>query len=111
MEVRKIAGALGAEISGIDLGRPLSREDAGALRRAFLEHLVVFARGQELGPDQFLGFAEAMGEPVEYPFVTGLEGYPTIIEVKKLEHEKVNFGGVWHSDTTSTSPTMVSPRP
>jgi len=100
VEVRRIAGALGAEISGIDLGRPLGKADARALRRALLEHLVIFVRGQELGPDQFLGFAEAMGEPVEYPFVTGLEGYPTIIEVKKLEHEKVNFGGVWHSDTT-----------
>ena len=29
----------------------------------------------------------------------GLDGYPHIIEVKKLEHERVNFGGVWHTDT------------
>lgn len=36
---------------------------------------------------------------MEYPFVNGIAGYPTIIEVKKLEHEKVNFGGVWHTDT------------
>ena len=41
-----------------------------------------------------------MGTPVEYPFVKGLEGFPHIIEVKKLEHETVNFGGIWHSDTT-----------
>jgi taurine dioxygenase len=31
--------------------------------------------------------------------VKGIPGFPEIIEVKKLEHERVNFGGVWHSDT------------
>src|SRR5262245_57828534 len=41
-----------------------------------------------------------MGQPVEYPFVKGIEGFPEIIEVKKLEHERSNFGGIWHSDTT-----------
>ena len=47
-----------------------------------------------------MNFAKKMGTPVEYPFVKGFEDYPEIIEVKKLEHEKINFGGVWHSDTT-----------
>jgi taurine dioxygenase len=41
-----------------------------------------------------------MGQPIEYPFVRGIDGFPEIIEVKKLPHETVNFGGVWHSDTT-----------
>ena len=44
-------------------------------------------------------FARRFGEPVEYPMVKGIEGYPLIIEVAKLEHERVNFGGIWHSDT------------
>ena len=61
---------------------------------------MIFLRGQELSPEQFLRFAQAMGEPVEYPFVKGLPGYPVIIEVKKLENERTNFGGIWHSDTT-----------
>jgi taurine dioxygenase len=39
------------------------------------------------------------GEPIEYPFVTGIEGFPLITPVVKLEHERVNFGGLWHSDT------------
>lgn len=100
MKIRKIAGALGAEISGIDLSAGLNREQAGAIRAALLEHLVIFLRDQPLSPRQFLDFARAMGTPVEYPFVQGIEGFPHIIEVKKLEHERVNFGGVWHSDTT-----------
>jgi taurine dioxygenase len=46
---------------------------------------------------------------VEYPFVKGIEGYPEIIEVKKLAHETVNFGGIWHSDTTYLAePPMAS---
>jgi taurine dioxygenase len=99
LEIRKIAGALGAEILGIDLSKPLSQDLAREIRRAFLEHLVVFFRGQNLTPAQFLAFARGMGEPVEYPFVKGLPEHPEIIQVIKLEHERTNFGGIWHTDT------------
>ena len=69
------------------------------IRRAWLEHLVVFFRDQALEPDEFLAFARRIGEPVEYPFVKGIDGFPEIIAVTKLPHETVNFGGIWHSDT------------
>jgi taurine dioxygenase len=98
MNVRPVAGALGAEITGVDLRR-LSESEAGEIRRTWLEHLVVFFRDQELTPSEYMAFARRVGEPVEYPFVRGIAGFPEIIEVKKLEHEKVNFGGIWHSDT------------
>jgi taurine dioxygenase len=100
MHIRKIAGALGAELSGIALTKPLSAEQAAEVRQALLEHQVIFMRRQPLTPQQFLEFAQAMGEPIEYPFVKGVDGFPFIIEVKKLKHERSNFGGVWHSDTT-----------
>ena len=100
MQVKKIAGALGAEISGVDLSQGVSAGLAGEIRQVFLEQQVIFLRKQSLSPAQFLTFAQAMGQPIEYPFVKGIEGFPHIIEVKKLEHEKVNFGGIWHSDTT-----------
>jgi taurine dioxygenase len=99
LEIRKIAGALGAEIRGVDLSEPLPQAMVDALRRAFLEHLVVFFRGQNLSPAQFLAFARTMGEPIEYPFVKGLPEHPEIIQVTKLEHERTNFGGIWHTDT------------
>jgi taurine dioxygenase len=98
MEVRRIAGALGAELLGIDL-RNLSAATVAAIRRAFLEHQVIFFRDQQLEPAQFMAFARTMGKPVPYPFVPGIEGFPEVIEVKKLEHERHNFGGIWHSDT------------
>ena len=100
MHIRKIAGALGAELSGIDLSKGVPPSLAALIRKAFLEHQVIFLRNQNLTPAQFLDFGRAMGEPIEYPFVKGLDGFPHIIEVKKLEHEKTNFGGIWHSDTT-----------
>ena len=100
LQVKRIAGALGAEIHGLDLAPGLSDSQAAQVREVFLEHQVIFLRDQKLDAQQYLRFAQAMGKPIEYPFVKGLEGFPEIIEVKKLEHERSNFGGIWHSDTT-----------
>jgi len=98
MKVKRIAGALGAEVEDVDL-RELQRDLVAAIREAWLEHQVLFFHDQPLTLDQYLAFAQALGEPVEYPMVPGLAGYPKVIEVKKLEHERVNFGGIWHTDT------------
>ena len=100
MKIKRISGALGAEITGVDLTQTLSVGLADDIRAIFLEHNVIFVKNQPLTSLQFINFAKTMGTPVEYPFVKGFEDFPEIIEVKKLEHEKINFGGVWHSDTT-----------
>jgi len=97
VEIRRLAGALGAEILGVDLSRSIPAQE---IRQAFLEHQVVFFRDQKLDPAQLMAFARTMGKPIEYPFVKGIPGFPEVIEVKKLEHERHNFGGIWHSDTT-----------
>ena len=97
--IHPVSGALGAEISGIDLSRDVDAQTLEQLRRAWLEHLVLFFRDQPLTPAQFLAFARRFGEIIEYPFVKGLEEHPEIIPVVKLAHERINFGGVWHSDT------------
>lgn len=100
LDVRPIAGALGAEIHGVDLSSDLDDEQVAAIRRIWLEHGVVFFRDQNLPPDRFMAFAERFGRPIEYPFVKGIDDYPKIIQVAKYETEKVNFGGIWHADTT-----------
>jgi taurine dioxygenase len=84
----------------VDLARTLTPEVVGEIRQALLAHLVIFFPRQELGPAELLAFAERFGQPTEYPQLKGLPGYPLVIAVTKLEHERVNFGGVWHSDTT-----------
>jgi taurine dioxygenase len=100
MKIRRVAGALGAEVSEIDLRLPVSAGLAQAISQALLDHQVIFIPDQDITPAQFMAFAQSMGEPIEYPFVKGITGFAHIIEVKKLEHETVNFGGIWHSDTT-----------
>lgn len=99
-EVAPIAGALGAEIRGVDLASDLDDEVVAEIRRAWLEYHVVVFRKQPLGADDYLAFARRIGDPIEYPFVPGLPDHPVITEVSKLERERVNFGGIWHSDTT-----------
>src|SRR4051794_25481943 len=99
LNIGPLSAALAAETFAINLAHEVSDETIAAIRAAWLEHLVVFFRDQTLEPGQLLALAKRFGEPVEYPFVKGLDGFPQITPVIKLEHEKVNFGGLWHSDT------------
>ena len=100
LDVAPVAGALGAEIAGVDISRPLEDSVVAEIRRAFLDYLVLFFHGQKLTPQAQLAFARRLGEPMEYPQLKGLPECPLITPVVKLEHERVNFGGIWHSDTS-----------
>jgi taurine dioxygenase len=100
LTVTPIAGALGAEISGVDLAEDLNDAVVAEIRNAWLEHLVVFFRDQPITDDRFVAFARRFGEIGRYPLVPGIPGHPEIIAVLKEPHETVNFGGIWHSDTT-----------
>ena len=109
IEVSPLAGALGAEIGGVDIAQPLDAEALAEIRRAFLEHLVIFFRAQRLSPHELVAFAQRFGEAMEYPQLKGLPECPLVTPVVKLEHERVNFGGIWHSDTTYLdTPPMAS---
>ncbi len=99
LTVKPLAGAIGAEIHGIDLQAGVSDAILARIRDIWLEHGVVFFRGQTLPPQAFAAFARRFGEVVHYPFLSGLEDAPEVIAVVKLEHETANFGGLWHSDT------------
>ena len=100
MEIRLLTSQIGAEIFGVDASRPLADDTVAGLRRALLQHLVIFLRDQALTPEVQLSFARHFGEPDTYPFVRGLEGHPEITPVLKGADETVNFGGIWHSDTS-----------
>jgi len=100
LDIRPLSGAIGAEIFGVDLAQELEADTVAAIRRTWHDHLVIFFRDQELPPARLLALARRFGEAIEYPFVKGIDGFPEITPVIKLEHERVNFGGLWHSDTT-----------
>lgn len=100
LRIRPIDGALGAEIDGVDLAASLDDAIVAEIRQALLDHLVVFFNDQSLSPARLVTFARRFGDLGHYPFIRGLPDQPEVIEVLKLEHERWNFGGIWHSDTT-----------
>lgn len=100
LEARPLSWAVGAEILGINLLDPVSDTQIAEIRKIWLQHGVVFFREQPLEPGAFQTFAQRFGEIVEYPFVKDLPDFPLIVTILKLPHEKHNFGGVWHTDTT-----------
>ncbi|MSP42853.1 MAG: taurine dioxygenase [Alphaproteobacteria bacterium] len=100
--IKRVAGALGAEIGGVDLSQNLDGAIIAEIRQALLDYLVIFFRGQNITPAQHFAFARRFSVPEEYPMLKGLPDFPEIVEVVKLPHEKINFGGIWHADTTYT---------
>src|SRR5262245_48629946 len=61
LAVQPVAGALGAEIAGVDLSRPLDDDTFDEVHGALLDHHVIFFRDQELIPDQQIAFARRFG--------------------------------------------------
>ena len=104
IEVKPLAGALGAEISGIDL-RKLDDETFAEIHDAWLEHLVVFFRGQSLTPEEQIAFAKRFGDIHYHPFMKGMDEHPEILEIIKEEGDTRAFGEVWHTDQ------MFNPKP
>jgi taurine dioxygenase len=106
LDIRPVAGAIGAEIAGLDLSAELDGATVEALRAAFRDHLVLFFRGQDLSPARHSAFAALFGEVDREPFVYPLvmphaEGHPEVLHViKEAEDGGINFGGLWHYDVT-----------
>ena len=98
--VEAVAGALGAQIHGVDLALPLSDETFEAIRDALHEYLVIFFRDQDLTAGQHRAFARRLGPLEPHPYVAGLAQHPDIIEIVKEPEETHNFGSRWHADLT-----------
>jgi taurine dioxygenase len=98
IQVKPIAGALGAEIYGVDLAK-LDDEIFADIHHAFLDNLVIFFRDQTITPEQQVAFSARFAPVGYYPFLKGLPDHPAVIEVRKEPEDKLNFGGVWHTDT------------
>lgn len=98
MLITPIAGALGAEIDGLDVSQPLSAEAFGGLRAALNQYGVIALRNQTLQPSQQLAFARQFGEVHYHPHVAGLPEQPEVMEILKTETDVANFGAGWHSD-------------
>ena len=99
IEIHPVAGALGAEITGVDLSRELSNAEFDAVHQAFLDHQVIFFRNQHrLEPEAHKAFGRRFGSLNVHPYVAGMDDHPEILEIIKEPDETLNFGGGWHSD-------------
>jgi taurine dioxygenase len=102
--------SVGAEVTGVDLTRPLGDADLHALQNGLLEHLVIFFRGQNLTPAQHKAFGRRFGDLHIHPAPMGiLDGDPEIILVNADQHSRRIAGEVWHSDVScDADPPMAS---
>lgn len=99
LTISPIAGALGAEIDGVDLSGDISNAAFDEIHQAFLDHHVIFFRDQHsLSPDAHKAFARRFGTLNVHPYVQGMADHPELLEIIKEPEDKVNFGGGWHSD-------------
>jgi taurine dioxygenase len=96
-----LAGALGAEVRGVDLLRA-DEETWDEIRTAFLDRLVLAFPDQRLGPKAIVQVSENFGSVGFYPFAEGLPEDPHVFAIVKERDETKNFGEGWHSDTTYT---------
>lgn len=92
--------AIGAEISGLDLSKPLDSETLDAVYQALLDHQVVFFRDQDLPPAAQLAFAESFGEiDKPHPIYPHAEGHPNVVLLKHGPDHKPDTNE-WHTDLT-----------
>jgi len=101
IEVRPLAGALGAEIFGVDLRREIDRDTVAEIHRAHLEYLVIFFRDQRISDDDLARFGRCFGELAPLPPHRQFPGkFPELLVIDKKPSDKMVFGWEWHSDTT-----------
>ena len=99
MEIKLLSGALGAEITGIDL-KDTSDQNIKEINNLLLEHKVIFFRDQKINAEQHIALAEKFGPLETHAYVKGLNDHPEIVRIIKAEDEKNQWGENWHSDVS-----------
>ena len=113
--VRRLAGALGAEISGVDLAAPESDNVFPLIHEAFLDHAVLVLRGQDLSPQRLVAVAKRFG-PLEAHVLSqfNMKEAPEILMISNVKKDgkpigAIHAGQYWHSDLSYTrTPTLAS---
>jgi alpha-ketoglutarate-dependent taurine dioxygenase len=98
IDITRIGGRIGAEISGVDLSLPIGPGDAKEIHEALVEHKVLVFRGQHLDDEQHQRFASTFGElTLAHPTVPSVDGQASVLEVAGGEGARAN---AWHTDVT-----------
>ena len=109
LRIEPVAGALGAEVLGVDVARDLPDETIAAIRTALLAHGVVFFRDQDLDIARHKAFASRFGTLFLHPNIQGSSADPAVIDIVRHPGDTKIIGEDWHSDTAQMpSPPMGS---
>ena len=99
LSVKPLTACIGAEISGVDLGKPLSDESRESIQAALFEHHVLFFRDQDITPEEQIRFARQFGKISIPAFVPKYGDNPELIVLDQT-HPKGEGADAWHSDNT-----------
>ena len=99
MNIKLLSGALGAEISGINL-KDSSKENYERINALLLEHKVIFFRNQNITQEEQIALAENWGPLETHAYVKGVDKHPEIVRIVKTKDEKNQWGENWHTDVS-----------
>jgi alpha-ketoglutarate-dependent taurine dioxygenase len=115
--VRQVAGHIGADISGVDISKPLSNDEVAAIQDALNRYKVIFFRGQNLDHAAQIAFGRQFGElTYAHPHDEAPpERYPEIFTVDPRRYEQrygddfrqetkrrqYSYFTGWHTDVTA----------
>ena len=100
LEILPIAGALGAEVHGVDVSQDLPDQTIADIRGALLDHGVIFFRDQTLDVDRHKAFVRRFGEIFIHPNFKGTQADPEVVNVVRNPGDARIVGEHWHHDTT-----------
>ena len=100
IEVRPIAGTIGAEIHNVDVSQELDEATIGDIRKALLDHCVIFFRDQKLDAERHKAFTRRFGKIFIHPNYKGMQADAEIITITREPGDKKIVGEEWHADTT-----------
>lgn len=106
MQITPLTPHIGAEVTGIDLRKPVDEPSRRKLHEAVVEHIALVIRDQDFTPEQYLAAVSLFGEPMEQHFTQyALPGCPLVHEVSNRHTDKsgkrVKHGAGWHTDHTN----------
>jgi alpha-ketoglutarate-dependent taurine dioxygenase len=98
--VKRLTGAIGAEMRGLDLKHSLDERTFAMIHQAFLDHCMLVFRGQHLEPPAQTAFAQRWGKLFIAPFLkqNELPGHSDVIKQVNLGKAESYTTEVWHSD-------------
>lgn len=100
LDVRPISGACGAEVHGVDLSQNLSDATIAGIRKALLDHCVIFFRDQDIDVAQHKAFAKRFGKIFVHPNYKGVGADDEVVVIRREPGDKKIVGEEWHADTT-----------